>query len=101
MSQPAATAMRDFMERHVELWNAGEKEPRLAHQLASCAGGLTMEVSVGTPIERSVDIPIEAWDQAFAERRWKLAIEHLFTDQVLVTNCRCCRCRRPGRRSRP
>lgn len=79
MSQPSAAEMRHFIERHVELWNAGQKEPWLAHQLAFCAGGLTMEDPVGTPIERGLDLPSEAWDQAFAECHWKLAIEHLFT----------------------
>lgn len=79
MSQPSSAEMRQFMERHVELWNAAEKEPWLAHQKAACPGGLTMEDPVGTPVKQGVDILGEVWDEFFADNQWTLTIEHLVT----------------------
>jgi hypothetical protein len=77
MPQLSAAEIRQFIERHVELWNAGEKEPWLAHMKSASAGGLTMEDPVGTPVKRGPDVMSEAWDAAFNEYPWQLTIEHL------------------------
>jgi hypothetical protein len=48
MSAPAAEEIRAAVERHVELWNAGDKEAWLAHWKRLVPGEVTMEDPVGT-----------------------------------------------------
>jgi SnoaL-like domain len=79
MPQPPAAEMRATVERHVELWNAGEKEPWLAHMKAAAVGGLTMDDPVGTPTKRGTDILGDVWDHSFSQGVWTLTIEHLVT----------------------
>ncbi len=52
MSAPTAEEIRTAVERHVELWNAGDKEAWLAHWKRVVPGEVTMEDPVGTPLKR-------------------------------------------------
>jgi hypothetical protein len=65
------------MERHVELWNAGDKEGWIAHLKQASPGGFTMEDPVGTPTKRGHDILNEVWDLAHGQESWTLSIDHL------------------------
>jgi hypothetical protein len=43
MSAPTAEEIRAAVERHVELWNAGDKDAWLAHWKRVVPGEVTME----------------------------------------------------------
>src|ERR1700742_2862196 len=68
--------IRAAIGRHVELWNAGDKEAWLAHWKRVVPGEVVMEDPVGTPAKRGWDFQGEAWDRANAE--WKLSIGLLY-----------------------
>jgi hypothetical protein len=76
MSAPAAEEIRAAVERHVELWNAGDKEAWLAHWKRLVPGEVTMEDPVGTPLKRGWDVQSQAWDLANTD--WKLSIGLLY-----------------------
>ncbi|MBV8346123.1 MAG: hypothetical protein JOZ49_00885 [Mycolicibacterium sp.] len=77
MSTPTAEEIRAAVERHVELWNAGDKEAWLAHWKRVVPGEVTMEDPVGTPIKRGWDVQGEVWDTA-PNADWKLGIGLLY-----------------------
>jgi hypothetical protein len=80
---------RTVVERHVELWNAGDKEAWIAHWRSASPGGISMEDPVGTPIKRGHDIPNQVWDNSFGQGAWTLSIDHLVTagnEVALVVN---------------
>lgn len=76
MSAPTAEAIRAALERHVQLWNAGDKEAWLAHWKGVVPGEVTMEDPVGTPVKRGWDVMAEVWD-ASPNADWKLGIDLL------------------------
>src|SRR5437899_2088145 len=76
MSAPSAAEIRNAVERHVELWNAGDKEAWLAHWKRIVPGEITMD-AVGTPLKRGWDTMAEVWD-ASPNADWKLAIGMLY-----------------------
>jgi hypothetical protein len=76
MSAPAAEEIRVAIERHVELWNAGDKGAWLAHWQHVVPGEVTMEDPVGTPLKRGWEVQGEAWDLANTD--WKLDISLLY-----------------------
>jgi len=73
MAAPSAEEIRAAVERHVELWNAGDKEAWLAHWQAVVPGEVTMEDPVGTPTKRGWDVMSEVWD-ASPNADWQLGI---------------------------
>jgi len=77
MSAPTAEEIRAAVERHVELWNAGDKEAWLAHWKRVVPGEATMEDPVGTPIKRGWDVMSAVWD-ASPNADWKLGIDLLY-----------------------
>jgi hypothetical protein len=54
--------MRDVVERHVELWNAGDKDAWLAHWKSANSGEPSMEDPVGTPVKRGWEEMEATWD---------------------------------------
>jgi hypothetical protein len=50
VSAPTAEGIRAAVERHVELWNAGEKEVWLAHWKSVVPGENTKEDPVARPL---------------------------------------------------
>ena len=77
MPTPSGQTIRRAIERHVELWNAGDKEAWLAAWRATAPGGLSsFEDPVGTPPKRGWEVLSEAWDQSPAED-WKLMLQNL------------------------
>jgi hypothetical protein len=86
VAKRAAAEMRAFEERHVELWNAGDKEAWIAHMKKFSPGGFAIEDPVGTPIKQGHDILNEIWDRSFNESVWKLSIDRLITggNEVVV-----------------
>jgi hypothetical protein len=79
VSQPSAAEMRATIERHIELWNAGEKEAWVAHWKLTSTGGMTWEDPVGTPPKRGSDFLGGLWDAAFSQGAWTLSVDHLVT----------------------
>jgi hypothetical protein len=77
MSAPTAEEIRAAVERHVELWNAGDKEAWLAHWKGVVPGGATMEDPVGTPTKRGWAVMGDVWD-ASPNADWKLGIDLLY-----------------------
>jgi len=47
--QLSTAEMRAAIERHVELWNEGDKEAWVDHMKRASVGGLTANDPVGTP----------------------------------------------------
>jgi hypothetical protein len=76
MSALSVKEIRAAIERHVELWNAGDKQAWLAHWKRVVPGEVTMEDPVGTPLKRGWDVMGEAWELANAD--WKLGIGLLY-----------------------
>ncbi|OBF60237.1 hypothetical protein A5787_19705 [Mycobacterium sp. 852002-50816_SCH5313054-b] len=76
MSAPTAKEIRAALERHVQLWNAGDKEAWLGHWKRVVPGEVTMEDPVGTPVKRGWDVMGEVWD-ASPNADWKLGIDLL------------------------
>jgi hypothetical protein len=76
MSAPTAETIRAALERHVELWNAGDKEAWLAHWKQVVPGEVTMEDPVGTPLKRGWDVMEQVWD-ASPNADWKLGVDLL------------------------
>ncbi|HEY3995269.1 MAG TPA: nuclear transport factor 2 family protein [Mycobacterium sp.] len=76
MSTHSAETIRAALERHVELWNAGDKEAWLAHWKHVVPGEVTMEDPVGTPVKRGWDVMAQVWD-ASPNADWKLGIDLL------------------------
>jgi hypothetical protein len=66
--------IRNVLERHLELWNAKDRDGWLLHWKATAPGGNTLEDPVGTPIKR--DMLDEVWDVSFAESDWKITMTH-------------------------
>lgn len=77
MSAPSAEQIRAAISRHVELWNAGDKEAWLAHWQSVVPGEATMEDPVGTPLKRGWNVMSEVWD-ASPNADWKLGIDLLY-----------------------
>ena len=77
MSAPTVEAIRAAVERHIELWNAGDKEAWLAHWKRVVPGEVTMEDPVGTPLKRGWDVMAEVWDTS-PNADWKLGIGMLY-----------------------
>ena len=77
MSAPTAEEIRAAVERHVELWNAGDKEAWLAHWKGVVSGEATMEDPVGTPTKRGWAVMSDVWD-ASPNTDWKLGIDLLY-----------------------
>ncbi len=77
MSAPTAEEIRAAVERHVELWNAGDKEAWLAHWKGVVPGEATMEDPVGTPTKRGWAVMGDVWD-ASPNADWKLGIDLLY-----------------------
>ena len=77
MSAPTAEEIRAAVQRHVELWNAGDKEAWLAHWRRVVPGEVTMEDPVGTPVKRGWDVMGQVWD-ASPNADWKLGIGMLY-----------------------
>jgi hypothetical protein len=69
--------MRGVIERHVELWNAGDKDAWLAYWRSVNHGEPSMEDPVGTPLKRGWDLITEAWDVA-ATSDVKLTLKTLY-----------------------
>ncbi len=67
--------MRAAIERHIALWNAGEKEPWLAAWRTVSSGGVTAEDPVGTPMRQGPDVFSDLWDHTVGV--WTLTVEHL------------------------
>jgi hypothetical protein len=76
MPAPTADEIRKMMDRHCELWNAGDKEAWLAEWQAFLPGGVEMEDPVGTPVKRGWEMMAEVWD-ASPNADWKLSVERL------------------------
>jgi hypothetical protein len=77
MSAPTAEEIRTAVERHVELWNAGDKEAWLAHWKGVVPGEATMEDPVGTPTKQGWAVMGDVWD-ASPNADWKLGIDLLY-----------------------
>lgn len=77
MAAPSSDEIRRGLERHVELWNAGDKEAWIASWRSLVSGEPAMEDPVGTPLKRGWDTMLEAWDRSPNEA-WKLTIETLY-----------------------
>ena len=75
MSAPDAATMREAIEKHVELWNAGDKDAWLA-AWRSAAKDITMDDPVGTPTKHGWDVMAKAFDMSAAD--WKLAIGTMY-----------------------
>jgi len=77
MGVPTPEQIRSGLERHVELWNAGDKDTWLAMWQSLITGEPTMEDPVGTPLKRGWEQMSDAWDHSPNEA-WKLTIETLY-----------------------
>jgi len=77
MTVPSADEIRGLIQRHVELWNAGDKDAWLAHWQSVVTGEVSMEDPVGTPVKRGWDVMGEVWD-ASPNADWKLSVERLY-----------------------
>jgi len=76
MSEPNAAQVRDVLERHVELWNAGDKAAWLANWRTLVTGDVTLEDPVGSPAKRGFDVALEGeWDRTRDD--WKLSVQEL------------------------
>jgi hypothetical protein len=73
---PTADEIRKMMDRHCELWNAGDKEAWLNEWQTFLPGGVAMEDPVGTPVKRGWEMMSEVWD-ASPNADWKLSVERL------------------------
>jgi SnoaL-like domain len=77
MAAPTADQIREVLDQHVALWNAGDKEAWLAAWKSLVPGDVTMEDPVGTPTKRGWDVMADVWD-ASPNADWKLSIEKLY-----------------------
>jgi ketosteroid isomerase-like protein len=77
MGSKTAEEMRGVVERHVELWNTGDKDAWLASWRSVTTGEPSMEDPVGTPIKRGWDFIEEAWDVA-SQSGVRLTIKTLY-----------------------
>lgn len=74
----AAEQIRALLERHVELWNAGDKDAWLANWRTLVTGDVTLEDPVGSPVKRGFDVALEGeWDRTRDD--WKLSVQELIT----------------------
>ena len=76
VSTPTSDEIRAFIEHHVELWNAGDKQRWLDALQAGAPGGISMEDPVGTPLKRGWQIMGDSWD-ASPNADWKLSIQKM------------------------
>jgi hypothetical protein len=80
--------IRNTIQRHVELWNTGDRAAWLQHWRTTCPGGYALEDPVGTPVKRGFDLLAEVWDRAFADAVLTATIELLIVcgrEAALVT----------------
>jgi hypothetical protein len=79
MGTPTADEIRAVLERHVELWNAGDKEAWLANwRTLVTADDVTLQDPVGTAPKRGFDAALSGeWDRTRDD--WKLDVQELIT----------------------
>jgi hypothetical protein len=77
MATPTAQQVRAVLERHIELWSAGDKDAWVANWRTLVTGDdVTLQDPVGTPPKRGFDLALVGeWDRTRDD--WKLTAQEL------------------------